>query len=207
MAGQDTGPLADRPKRPTGRILRAAEAKAWQDGYGFLETARQDAGHLREAGRRAYAAEYAQGYEDGLAEGKREAARLLTETTVKLDRYIAGVENQVTDLVLEVTRRMLGSFDLDELVAKIARQAVAEVRQAKYLRLTVHPDAYDRVREELDLLGRERQFDFAIETATDSTLARDACIVASEAAVVDASVGTQLDAIAAALGSTRKAAS
>lgn len=207
MAGQDTGPLADRPKRPTGRILRAAEAKAWQDGYGFLEAAQQDAERLREAGRRAYAAEYAQGYEDGLAKGKQEAAHLVTETTAKLDRYFQGVENQVTDLVLEVTRRMLGSFDLDELVAKIARQAVSEVRQAKYLRLTVHPDAHDRVRKELEALLRERQFGFPIETTTDPALARDACIVASEAAVIDASVATQLDAIAAALGSARKAVS
>ncbi|MFT4132809.1 type III secretion system stator protein SctL [Labrys sp. (in: a-proteobacteria)] len=207
MAGQDTGPLADRPRRPTGRILRAAEARAWQDGYGFLETARQDAGHLREAGRRAYAAEYAQGYEDGLAQGKREAARLVTETTAKLDRYFEGVENQVSGLVLEVARRLLGSFDLDELVAKIARQAVAEVRQAKYLRLTVHPDSYGRVREELDALTRERQFGFPIEVETDPALARDACIVASEAAVIDAGIGTQLDAVAAALGSARKAAS
>ncbi|PRH89358.1 HrpE/YscL family type III secretion apparatus protein [Labrys okinawensis] len=207
MAGQDTGPLADRPKRPTGRILRAAEAKAWQDGYGFLEAARQDAERLREAGRRAYAAEYAQGYEDGIAEGKREAARLVAATTAKLDRYFEGVESQVGELVLEVTRRLLGSFDLDELVAKIARQAVAEVRQAKYLRLTVHPDAHDRVRAELDTLARERQFGFALEIEADPTLARDACIVASEAAVIDAGVGTQLDAIAAALGSARKAAS
>ncbi|MFC2252862.1 type III secretion system stator protein SctL [Labrys portucalensis] len=207
MAGQDTGPLADRPRRPTGRILRAAEAKAWQDGYGFLETARQDAGQLREAGRRAYAAEYAQGYEDGLAQGKREAARLVIETTAKLDRYFEDVESQVSGLVLEVARRLLGSFDLDELVAKIARQAVAEVRQAKYLRLTVHPDSYGRVREELEALTRERQFGFPIEVETDPALARDACIVASEAAVIDAGIGTQLDAVAAALGSARKAAS
>ena len=72
------------PKRPRARILRAAEARAWLDGYAFLDEARRDARQMREAARRAYAAEYAQGYEDGKAQGDADAARLVGETTIRL---------------------------------------------------------------------------------------------------------------------------
>ncbi|RWD34233.1 MAG: HrpE/YscL family type III secretion apparatus protein, partial [Mesorhizobium sp.] len=65
----------DMPGRPYARILRAAEARAWQDGHAFLDEARRDAQQLREAARRAYAAEYAQGYEDGKAQGDADATR------------------------------------------------------------------------------------------------------------------------------------
>jgi type III secretion protein L len=204
MAGMEKDIVAGLPGRPAARILRAAEAQAWQDGFAFLETARQEAAQLREAGRRAYAGEYAQGYEDGLAAGREEASRLVAEATVKLDGYFAGLEDQLAQLVLEVTRRLLGAFEQDDLVARAARQAIAEIRRAKYLKVTVHPDAFETVRAALDAMAKERRFGFAVEVEPDGTLARDACILATEAAVVDASVATQLEAIAAALGPARK---
>ncbi|TIM30734.1 MAG: HrpE/YscL family type III secretion apparatus protein, partial [Mesorhizobium sp.] len=116
------------PRRPVARILRAAEARAWQDGHAFLDEARRDAQQLRDAARRAYAAEYAQGYEDGKAQGEADAARLVSETAVKVDRYLGGLEAEIITLALDVVRRVLGEFDASMLVAKAAAQAVTEIR-------------------------------------------------------------------------------
>lgn len=191
--------IDDLPRQPHGRILRAAEARAWQDGYGFLEVARHEAERLREVARRAYAAEYAQGYEDGKAEGDAEAARIVSETAAKVDRYLGGLEAEVINLALDVVRRMLGEFDVGLLVAKAARQAIAEVRRAKYLKVSVHPDAVNAVRDELRTILSGGDLGLTVEIDTDNTLAVGACIVSTDIAVVDASIDAQLSAIAAAV--------
>ncbi|RWK42834.1 type III secretion system stator protein SctL [Mesorhizobium sp.] len=194
------------PRRPVARILRAAEARAWQDGHAFLDEARRDAQQLRDAARRAYAAEYAQGYEDGKAQGDADAARLVSETAVKVDRYLGGLEAEITGLALDVVRRVLGEFDASMLVAKAAAQAVTEIRRAKYLKVRLHPASVDRVRDELNRVLRESDLGMTVEIDADDTLATGACILSTDIAVIDASIEAQLKAIAAAISSKAEAA-
>ncbi|RVB80771.1 HrpE/YscL family type III secretion apparatus protein [Mesorhizobium sp. M6A.T.Cr.TU.014.01.1.1] len=195
----------DLPTRPRGVILRAAEAAAWCDGYAFLEAARREADQLRDAARKVYASEYAQGYEDGIAAGSTEAARLVSETAVKVDRYLGTLEQEVIDLALDVVQRMLGEFDVTTLVAKAARQAVAEVRRAKYLKISVHPNAVAVVRDELDAVLRDSDVGFTIEINADSKLAEGTCLVTTDVAVVDASIDAQLAAITSAVAGKERA--
>ncbi|RWO01909.1 type III secretion system stator protein SctL [Mesorhizobium sp.] len=194
------------PRRPVARILRAAEARAWQDGHAFLDEARLDAQQLRDAARRAYAAEYAQGYEDGKARGDADAARLVSETAVKVDRYLGGLEAEIITLALDVVRRVLGEFDASMLVAKAAAQAVTEIRRAKYLKVRLHPASVNRVRDELNAVLRESELGMTIEIDAYGTLATDACILSTDIAVIDASIEAQLNAIAAAISSKAEAA-
>lgn len=195
------------PRRPFARILRAAEARAWQDGHAFLDEARRDAQQLRDAARRAYAAEYAQGYEDGKAQGDADAARLVSETAVKVDRYLGGLEAEITGLALDVVRRVLGEFDASMLVAKAAAQAVTEIRRAKYLKVRVHPASVNRVRDELNAVLRESDLvRMTVEIDADDTLATGACILLTDIAVIDAGIEAQLNAIAAAISSKAEAA-
>jgi type III secretion protein L len=204
MIEQET-PTSQMPRRPRARILRAAEARSWQDGHVFLEEANRDAQQLREAARRAYAAEYAQGYKDGKAQGDADAAQLVSETAVKVDRYLGGLETEVIDLALDVVRRMLGEFDVSTLVAKAARQAIADIRRAKYLKVRVHPASVDKVRGELNAALRESDLGMTVEIDIDDALAPGACILSTDIAVIDASVGAQLDAIAAAIAAKGEA--
>ncbi|WP_244467964.1 type III secretion system stator protein SctL [Nitratireductor soli] len=195
------------PARPAARILRAQEAKAWQDGFAFLEAAQSEAGRMRDAARRAYAAEYARGYEDGREQGAGEAARLTSETVEKVDRYLAGLTGEIVTLALDVVERVLGELDIAELVARAAEQAILDIRSAKYLRVTVHPDAVEAVRGRLGTLVEPSRFGFSFEVAGDASLAAGACIVTTDAAVIEAGIEVQLKAVAVALGSVDEASS
>jgi type III secretion protein L len=195
----EAAPIDALPPRPAARILRAKEARAWQDGYAFLDVARREAEQLRDTARRAYASEYAQGYKDGKAEGEAEAARIVSQAAAEVDRYLGGIQAEVIDLALDVVRRMLGEFDVSELVAKAARQAIAEVRRSKYLRVSVHPEAVAAVQNELRSILSESDLGMTVEIDADNTLAACACIVSTDIAVVDASIDAQLKAIAEAV--------
>lgn len=188
--------LDELPREPGVNVLRAAEAAVWQDGFRFLAEVRRAAAQVNEIARKTYAVEYARGFAEGRAAGANEAARLVSETTAKVDRHLACLEQEIGALALNVVRRVLGEFDAGELIARAAAQAVGELRREKWLKVTVHPAAADRVRAVLAALPPDGGLTVTVES--DPALDEHACIVASDIAVVDASLEAQLEAFAAA---------
>jgi type III secretion protein L len=182
----------------TGSVINAKDVKAWRDAFEFLGEAEKhiadEKKQAEEAASRLYEAERARGYEDG----KAEATRLITETTLKVDRYLKSIEPQVAQLAMSVVQRVLGNFDTRDLVAAAAGHAVADMRREKQLTVTVHPDAVDSVSKELTRLGLSGRIEVSVEG--NPSLDPAACIIASDLAVVDASIQTQLTAISAAIG-------
>lgn len=185
------------PTRPLGRILRAIEAQAWQDGFGFLEAARRESDRLRSDARRAYADEYARAYVDGKSKGQEEATRLILETTLKVDRYLNALEAEVRELALGIVRNVLGEFDISVIVAKAATEAISKVRRGKLVRVTVNPRTAEHVRNELNAILQDSKLGLTIDLKVDGTLAEGACIIATDFAVLDMSVDAQLDALEA----------
>jgi type III secretion protein L len=191
--------LEDLPQGPGARILRATEAGVWQEGYRFLAEVRRAAAQVEESAHKTYATEYARGFAEGRMAGANEAARLLSETAVKIDRHLAALEPEIGALALEVARRVLGQLDTTDLVKRTAAQAVAEFRREKWLKVTVHPMAVDQVAATLAALPRDGGPTVTVEA--DPSLDERACIVASDFAVVDAGIEAQLKAFSAAFGS------
>jgi len=190
--------LDDLPQGPGGRILRPAEAEAWQHGHRLLAAVRTAAGRMEETARETYAAEYARGYAEGRSAGAAEATRLLSETALKVDRYLAGLQHEISALALDITRQVFGELDVRDLVARAAVQALEQFRRENCLKVTVHPAALDQARAALAAHLEGAGPTIIVES--DPALAKGACIVASDFAVVDASIETQLQALATALG-------
>jgi type III secretion protein L len=187
--------LDDLPGSPGVRILRAAEVDAWRDGYRFLTAAWETAEQIEASARQAYVAELKRGRDEGLASGEKEAARLVSEAVVKVDRYLASIEEDIAHLSLGVVRSVLGEFDAAEVVAHAAARALADFRRGKSLKITVHPEVNERARSILEELVRDTGLAFTIEVESDPRVGPRSCIIASEFAVVDASIDTQLTAI------------
>ena len=182
----------------TGSVINARDVKAWRDAFEFLNEAEkqlaEEKKQAEEAASHLYASERARGYEDG----KAEATRLVTETTLRVDRYLQSIEPQVAQLAMSVVHRVLGNFDTRDLVAAAAGQAIADLRREKRLTVTVHPDSVDAVSKELARIGLSDRLEVLVEG--NPSLEPTACIIASDLAVVDASIQTQLAAIATAIG-------
>jgi type III secretion protein L len=182
----------------TGSVLNARDVKAWQDAFEFVSEAEKQIADQKkvaeEAAASLYAAERARGYEDG----KAEATSLIAETTMKVDRYLQSIEPQVAKLAMSVVHRVLGNFDTRDLVAAAAGHAIADLRREKRLTVTVHPDVVDSVSKEFARLGVSGRMEVTIEG--NPSLDPSACIIASDLAVIDAGIKTQLTAIATAIG-------
>jgi len=181
---------AHLPSGPGARIIRPTEFEAWSDGFRFVKEAGAAADRIVETARRAYDVEQARGYAEGRAAGATEAARLIADARGAIDEYLESVEFQVAELALDVVRRVLGQIELGELVARAAQEAATDFRRARFLKITVHPDAADQVRSAF------ADRDVTVVVEADPHLARTACIIASEILVIDAGIDAQLGAIA-----------
>jgi type III secretion protein L len=194
MLAPNQMPLDDLPAGPGSRIVRATQVDVWQDAYRLLATVREAAGKVEQNARNAYAAAHAKGFAEGRSAGAIEASRLLRDTTAAVDRYLAKLESEIGALALGIVRRVLGELDVADVVARAAAQALAEFRQDKFLKVTVHPAAAERVSAALAVLTQQGGATVSVET--DPALDQGACIVTSDFAVVEASVEAQLRAFA-----------
>lgn len=189
---QDKAAAASRdlPKAPGVKIIRAAEEGAWRDGFRFLAEVRTLQVEEREAA-----------YAEGIAAGRLEASKLVTQTTAKVQKYMASLDKQVAQLAFDIVRRILSEFDDRELVARAARNALADFRDTKSVTIKVHPSVEHHVRRAIaDLAGGVGDERFAVSVEADPEIGESVCVLSTEFAVVEATIETQLAAIAQAMG-------
>lgn len=185
----NSAPAPNLPRAPGGKIVRAEDEQAWRDGYSFLAGAQQ-----------AHAAEKARGFAEGKAAGSVEATKLIAETTAKVDKYLTTLDRDVAKLTFDIVRRVLGQFDDAELVARAVRQAITEFRYAKALNVKIHPAAEPRVVQMIAEYHAQAENIIPITIERDPNLDPQACFVSSEFTIVEATIETQLEAIAKAMG-------
>lgn len=186
------------PRRPGNVILRAEQAKAWTDGFAFLDQARQRATDQEEEIRQAREVGYAEGLAAGRQQGERDAAELLIKTHADVDHYLAALEPKLGGLVLNLMQRLLGEFDDAERIAMSVRQALGEWRQAQRPCIRVAPELVDRVTEHL---AQHSQAATDLSVEADPGLGPSQCLLVSPTAVMNLGIETQLETIAEALSS------
>ncbi|MGI9490613.1 MAG: type III secretion system stator protein SctL [Geminicoccaceae bacterium] len=180
--------------RPRGRVIPAQEISAWRTGQGYMEAAAKEAERLKGEARLAFEETKKNGFEEGRKAGAEAAARLLAETTLRADQYLAAADRQVVDLALAVVRRVLGEFDVGQLIQNAVRQALSSQRHSQHLTLHVAPDMVDGLRADIDA-----RFDptvrHLITVDPDHRQDQGQCRLASENGFVDLGIEAQLNAI------------
>lgn len=183
------------PTRPAGRLLRAAEARAWQDGFGFIEAAREQAAQVRERAMTEADTARRQGYAEGRAQGADAAAELLARTQADVDRYLAGLEDQLAQLALGIVRQVIDGLDDAERIAALAARALADFRDERALSLRVAPERVAAVQRRL----AERLGDAAPDVIGDAHLHGAQATLVGAMTEVELDAEAQLEAIARAL--------
>ncbi|MCL4741884.1 MAG: hypothetical protein KJZ54_06725 [Phycisphaerales bacterium] len=172
---------------------------------------------------RARAAEEgrAEGLERGLVEGReqgrREAfdeakARLgaleaawadaLSAFEARREGMLVEAKRDVLDLAVEIGRRVTKRVARSDpgVAVEQAREAIALVARPTRLRVAVHPDDLSALREAMPSLMERFAGTAHAELRPDPSLDRGSCVVETDrGGTIDASIGTQLERIAAAL--------
>lgn len=137
------------PSRPALRIIRAAQAQQWVDGYAFLQAAKDQAEAIRKDSADWLEQARAQGFELARQQGAEQISVLLAETSQQVDGWLAGLETSLADLALNIVREVLDEMDDAERVVRCTRKALSAFRQDQALTLFVPRQEVDAVRRRI----------------------------------------------------------
>lgn len=140
--------------------------RALRDAAAILVQARQDAAAERVRERQ-------RGYDDGLNEAAAAASQLFKDAADAVAAHWAQREQELVPLALAIAHRVLSELPPDEVLAGIARTAIAEHRRDSQLTLRAPPDA-------AAVLQRSLASDAAtahVHVQADATVASGRCVL------------------------------
>lgn len=193
----------DNPRvAPDAKVIPAEAYAEHLELRAALEHAQRRADQILADAQQAYEDERRRGFEEGLEEGKLEAAERLMEAVARTVDYFGTIETRMVDLVLAATRKVLADFDARDLVVQVVKGALLAMRNQKQVTLRLPPQQIEGVRARLnEILAAYPAIGF-IDLSPDPRLQAGGCILESEIGTVDASIEVQLEAIGRALKKT-----
>ena len=162
----------------------------------IVAAAEAEAARIREEAKRAYEAEKARGYADGLADGKAEILAQKLDLIDESVAYMESVEEKLVEIVMKAIRKCICEVEDADLVWQIVRKSLqAVVRTQKEVTVRVSPDHVADVKERLDAIREEFPTVNFIDVQADPRLSGAACVVETVSGIVEASVDGQIKAI------------
>jgi len=179
-----------------GPHVTAEDAAAVARADEIIAAAMAEAEAIRESAKAAFAEERSRGYEEGLAAGRAEILEKKFELVAESVQFMESVEGKMAELVLKALRKCLGELDAEDVVRRLVSKSMqAIVRNQRQLTIRVAPEMVAPVKARIQSILSEFPSVAFAEVAEDSQLSGLACIVETEAGVVEASVEGQLAAI------------
>lgn len=177
---------------PLGKVIKG-------DSLNVIAPARSLIGEIEAHGEAVYREALAQGRTAGEEEGQRAGAALLAETVFATRRHLNESEGRLADIVVEAIRRVAGALDIDDLVAGMVGQLIAQAQDGAKIRLRVAPAHHARVRGLIESLAAEPSEAESIEVTADAALGEGACRMETESGSVETSIENQIEALRAAI--------
>ncbi len=177
-------------------VVTAEEAGAVATAEQVVAAAEKEAARIAEEAKAAAEAAKKKGYEDGLAEGRQEILMQKLDLLDESVRYMEGVELKMADIVMKALKKCVAEIDDRELVVQIVKKSMqAVVRNQRQITVKVAPEMVGVVRERLNELLKDFPSVATANVVEDAHLSGTACVVETEAGLVEASVEGQLAAI------------
>lgn len=179
-----------------GPHVSAEDAAALAHAEEIVAAADAEAEKIAREAKAAYAAERQRGYAEGIAAGKAEILCQKLDLVDESVRYIESVEEKMAEIVIKALKKCVSEVGDRDLVVQIVRKAMAAVvRNQRQITIRVAPEMVPVVKERLQtILADFPSVSFA-DIAEDAHLAATACVVETEAGLVEASVDGQIAAI------------
>ncbi len=184
--------MSELPSRPAARILRAAHAEQWIDGYAFLQAARDQAEAIKTESAQWLEQARAEGFASARQQGAEEVSVLLSETSQRVDAWLAGLETSLADLALGIVREVLDDMDDAERVLRCTRKALTAFRQDQALTLFVPRLEADALRRRLKEEGDNLP---GIAVETDDQLLAGQARLSSPVGSVELGLDVQLQTL------------
>lgn len=189
--------VLDRAKlaRSVGKVIPADTYSCWMEARQVLREATAHRANVLAALDEEMESVLTEGYAEGMARGKRDAAAAMAETSARMEAAFLGLETRIVTTVMQALQGMLGELGASDVLERQIRRVLESAGTEPRLRLRVPPSTYDLANALVPDITRDFQHVDFIDVIKDPSLTEGACLLVTEYGVVDGSLGTLLDAV------------
>lgn len=152
-------------------IVRAEHRRAYADAEAIVAQAKEDAARMRAEAEVERSAVLQDARSQGLRQAAAEAATLAANTAEVIELFWSEREKELRDVALAVAHRVLADLPADEVMLRLASEAIAEHGRDVRLALRTSPDMADALRIAL----QARHFGDRVTVVGDPTLTAGNC--------------------------------
>jgi type III secretion protein L len=144
-------------------------------------------------------------YRKGLAKAELEATQRWTLAEVERRVLLQAMQPALADTIVEAVCLLAKEIDRKALIARALEMLRGTLRTADWAHLRVPPHAVSIAEAALNDFDRQTGLGKLARVVADESLPEDGCVLESELGTIDASLGTQLQAIRGAIADAVRA--
>ena len=153
-----------------------------------LQTSKRQSEQLQ---RRAYF----DGRAAGAAHAQAEAVKHVLDAQKQARDLVAASELRIVELAVSIVARILPRLDQSELVAALATEALAAIRDERHITVRIGSAAEKTTRSMLDRWASAHPDVEAVDLVVDASLDSMACVVETELGRIEVGLSAQLEAV------------
>jgi type III secretion protein L len=142
---------------------------------------------------------YFDGRAAGAAHAQAEAIKHVLEAQKQAREWVAASEARIVELAVSIVARIAPRLDQGELVASLAAEGLAAIRDERHISVRISSAAEKTTRTMLDRWQSAHPEVEAVELIIDASLDPMACVVETELGRIEVGFSAQLEAVRSAL--------
>lgn len=190
---------AKAPGLQAPKLLKKESYEALSEATAILDGAHAQAARILAAAERQRDELFAQARRDGEAEGVRRYLEAIAEVAAKVEAFHRAAEPELVKLAAGVARKIAGGelASSPDAMARMVRQALVGLRQARRVVIQTHPAQVETLRERVPALDLSSAAE--VQVLGNASLSEGDCLMETELGMVDARLETQVELIERAL--------
>lgn len=161
----------------------------------ILRIAQENAERMLAEAEKVYLTEKERGYSEGIKKSEKEMATEMSTLAINTEKYLSEIEQQITALVLNTVKKVIGDLDQGELIRSLVKNSLAAMRNHKFIKLKISPTHIDFLNSRINEMLNAYPNIHGIEIIADDRLSQNQLILESPIGIVDSSIESQLSAI------------
>jgi type III secretion protein L len=138
-------------------------------------------------------------YRKGLAKAEQEAAQRWTLAEFERLALLKSMLPAVAEIFADTVTLLAKDIDREAFIARALELLLGSLRAASWARMRVHPNAVRAAEDALSELNWHSGVGKVARVVADESLPPDGCVLESDLGTIDASLGTQIEAIRGAI--------
>jgi type III secretion protein L len=180
---------------------------AVEEANGLVEQAEAARDEILQAAQQSYHDERRRGYDEGQMEARLEAIAQLLYESHELDQCLLTIERDLTRLVSDCVRKLVGGFDDTARAEGLVRSALQQMRREKCAELRVPSHLHQYFRKSMASVLKEFPEVQLVDVVEDSALEADYIVLETSIGRVEGSVTQRLEDVVTVIRSAHVRAS